>query len=148
MKVILLQDVKGSGKKGQAINASDGYAANFLIPRKLAVEATDGNLNAIKQQKKAEDRKTAEELANAEEIAKKLEAITVKVSVKTGDNGKLFGSVTNKEIAQAMEEQSGMKIDKKKVLLDEPIKMTGEKTVAVKVHPQVTAKVKVVITEA
>jgi large subunit ribosomal protein L9 len=147
MKVILLQDVKGSGKKGQTINASDGFAANFLIPRKLAVEATEGNVNTLKQQKKADDRKKADELANAQAIAKKLESITVKVSVKTGDNGKLFGSVTNKEIAQAMEEQSGMKIDKKKVVLDEPIKMTGEKTVDVKVHPQVTAKVKVAIIE-
>ncbi|MCI1930099.1 MAG: 50S ribosomal protein L9 [Clostridia bacterium] len=147
MKVILLQDVKGSGKKGQTINASDGYAANFLIPRKLAIMATDGNLNALKQQKKAEDRKTAEELAKAQQMAKKLEAITVKVTVKTGDNGKLFGSVTNKEIAQAMEEQSGIKIDKKKVVLDEPIKMTGEKKVDVKIHPQVTAKVKVAIIE-
>jgi large subunit ribosomal protein L9 len=147
MKVILLQDVKGSGKRGQTINASDGYAANFLIPRKLAIMATDGNLNALKQQKKAEDRKTAEELAKAQQMAKKLEAITVKVTVKTGDNGKLFGSVTNKEIAQAMEEQSGIKIDKKKVVLDEPIKMTGEKKVDVKIHPQVTAKVKVAIIE-
>ncbi|MCI1958725.1 MAG: 50S ribosomal protein L9 [Clostridia bacterium] len=147
MKVILLQDVKGSGKKGQTINASDGYAANFLIPRKLAIMATDGNLNALKQQKKAEDRKTAEELAKAQQMAKKLEAITVKVTVKTGDNGKLFGSVTNKEIAQAMEEQSGIKIDKKKVVLDEPIKMTGEQKVDVKIHPQVTAKVKVAIIE-
>jgi large subunit ribosomal protein L9 len=147
MKVILLQDVKGSGKRGQTINASDGYAANFLIPRKLAIMATDGNLNALKQQKKAEDRKTAEELAKAQQMAKKLEAITVKITVKTGDNGKLFGSVTNKEIAQAMEEQSGIKIDKKKVVLDEPIKMTGEKKVDVKIHPQVTAKVKVAIIE-
>jgi len=147
MRVILLQDVKGSGKKGQTINASDGFAANFLIPRKLAVEATEGNMNTLSQQKKAEDRKKAEELEAAKAAAAKLEATVVKITVKTGDNGKLFGSVTSKEIAQAMEEQNGFKIDKKKIVLDEPIKMTGEKTIEIKIHPQVSAKVKVAIVE-
>ena len=148
MKVILLEDVKGTGKKGQIVNASDGYANNFLFPKKLAVAATNDNLNSIKLQKKAEDKRKAEELAAAKELAEKLTNKDIKISVKTGDNGKLFGSVTNKEIAAAIEQQTGLVIDKKKIVLNDQIKMVGEKTVAVKLHPQVTAELKVVIAEA
>jgi large subunit ribosomal protein L9 len=148
MKVILLEDVKSVGKKGEVVNASEGYAKNFLIPRKLGVEATASNMNDIKLKKQSEDKRKAEELAAAKELKNKLEEKTVKIPVKTGDNGKLFGSVTNKEIAAALEEQAGIKVDKKKIVLDDQIKMVGEKTVVIKIHPQVSAELKVAIVEA
>ena len=148
MKVILLEDVKGTGKKGQIVNASDGYANNFLFPKKLAVAATNDNLNSIKLQKKAEDKRKAEELAAAKELAEKLTNKDIKISVKTGDNGKLFGSVTNKEIAAATEQQTGLVIDKKKIVLNDQIKMVGTRHVNIKLHPEVTAEVKVIISEA
>lgn len=148
MKVILLEDVKSVGKKGEIVNASEGYAKNFLIPRKLGVEANASNLNDIKLKKQSEDKRKAEELAAAKELKAELEEKTVKIAVKTGDNGKLFGSVTNKEIAVALEEQAGIKVDKKKIVLDDQIKMVGEKTVVIKIHPQVSAELKVAIIEA
>lgn len=148
MKVILLEDVKSVGKKGEIVNASEGYAKNFLIPRKLGVEANASNLNDIKLKKQSEDKRKAEELAEAKELKAKIEEKTVKIPVKTGDNGKLFGSVTNKEIAVALEEQAGIKVDKKKIVLDDQIKMVGEKTVVIKIHPQVSAELKVAIIEA
>ncbi|MBR5467819.1 MAG: 50S ribosomal protein L9 [Firmicutes bacterium] len=148
MKIILLEDVKGVGKKGETINANDGYAKNFLIPKKLGVEATNANMNTLKLQKAAEDRRKAEELAAAKEMKEKLEAIAVVIAVKTGDNGKLFGSVTNKEIAAELEKQHKIKIDKKKIVLADQIKMVGERHADVKLHPQVTAELKVKITEA
>ncbi|MCJ7856405.1 50S ribosomal protein L9 [Lachnospiraceae bacterium NSJ-143] len=148
MKVILLEDVKGTGKKGQLVNASDGYANNFLLPKKLAVAATNENINSLKLQKKAEEKKKAEELAAAKELAQKLEKTDVKIAVKSGDNGKLFGSVTNKEIAAAIEAQTGLVIDKKKIVLNDQIKMVGTRHVNVKLHPEVTVEVKVIISEA
>lgn len=148
MKVILLADVKGVGKKGQEVNASDGYAKNFLIPRKLGIEANASNLNDLKLKKQSDDKRKAEELEAAKKTKELLEAKEIKIAVKSGENGKLFGSVTNKEIAQALEDAAGVKIDKKKVVLEEQIKMVGTKTVPVKIHPQVTAEIKVVITEA
>jgi len=148
MKIILLEDVKGVGKKGETINASDGYAKNFILPKKLGVEATPANMNTLKLQKAADDRRKAEELAAAKEMKEKLEALTVVIAVKTGDNGKLFGSVTNKEIAAELEKQHKLKIDKKKIVLADQIKMVGERHADVKLHPQVTAELKVKITEA
>jgi len=148
MKVILLEDVKSVGKKGEIVNASEGYAKNFLIPKKLGVEATSTNMNDIKLKKQSEDKKKAEELAVAKELKAQLEEKAVKIEVKTGDNGKLFGSVTNKEIAAALEAQVGIKIDKKKIVLDDQIKMVGEKTVVVKINPQVSAELKVAVVEA
>ena len=148
MKVILLEDVKGTGKKGQLVNASDGYANNFLLPKKLAVAAINENINSLKLQKKAEEKKKAEELAAAKELAQKLEKTDVKIAVKSGDNGKLFGSVTNKEIAAAIEAQTGLVIDKKKIVLNDQIKMVGTRHVNVKLHPEVTVEVKVIISEA
>ena len=148
MKIILLEDVKGVGKKGQTINASDGYARNFILPKKLGVEATPANMNTLKLQQKAEEKRKAEELAHARAAAEKLENLTVNIAVKTGEGGKLFGSVTNKEIAAALEKQHGLKIDKKKIVLADQIKMVGERHVEVKLHPQVTAELKVKITEA
>ena len=137
MKIILLEDVKGVGKKGQTINASDGYAR----------KATPANMNTLKLQQKAEEKRKAEELAQARAAAEKLENLTVNIAVKTGEGGKLFGSVTNKEIAAALEKQHGLKIDKKKIVLADQIKMVGERHVEVKLHPQVTAELKVKITE-
>ena len=148
MKIILLADVKGVGKKGETINASDGYARNFILPKKLGVEATPANMNTLKLQKQSEEKRKAEELAEAKALKEKLEALTVVVAVKSGDNGKLFGSVTNKEIGAALEKQHGIKIDKKKIALSDQIKMVGERHVEVKLHPQVTAELKVKITEA
>lgn len=147
MKVILLADVKGAGKKGQLVNASDGYANNFLFPKKLALAATNENINNLKLQKKAEEKKKAEELAAAKELGEKLAEKDIKVTVKAGENGKVFGSVTNKEIAAAIEAQTGLVVDKKKIVINDAIKMVGTRLVNIKLHPEVTVEVKVIITE-
>ena len=138
MKVILLADVKGVGKKDQTINASEGYVKNFLFPRKLAVEANSGNLKKLDNQKKAEDLQRQEELDAAKALGEKIAEQKVVIKVKTGDNGKLFGAVTNKEIAVALKEQTGLAVDKKKISLN-------EKEVTVKLHPKVSVKLKVEI---
>ena len=148
MKVILLEDVKKKKKKGQVVNASEGYAKNFLFPKKLAVEANNVNMNELNLKNKAEERRKAQELEDAKALAEKLEKIVVKIPVKTGEGGKLFGSVTNKEIAQAIEKNEGLKVDKKKIVLNDQIKMIGKKTVQVKLHPKVTADLTVEIVEA
>ena len=147
MKLILLQDVKSVGKKGDTINASDGYARNFLLPKGLAIEATKSNMNDLELKKKAEDRRKKEELAEAKKVAASVEEGTIKVVVKTGDNGKLFGAVTNKEIALALEEQKNIKIDKKKIVLSDQIKLVGEYTVSVNLPSQVTATLKIAVVE-
>ena len=147
MKVILLQDIKGVGKKDQIINANDGYAKNFLFPRKLAVEAEGNNLKMLDNQKKAEAAQAQAVLEQAQELGEKIKKITVKIPVKLGENGKLFGAVTNKEIAAALKEQSGLEIDKKKISA-ESIKTLGEKTVTVKLHPKVSVDLKVVVEQA
>lgn len=147
MKVILLQDVKSVGKKGQTVNVSDGYAHNFLFAKKLALEANKSNLNELALKQKAEERRKEQEYREAKELGEKLEKQTVKVGVKTGEGGKLFGSVTNKEIAAALEKETGIKIDKKKIVLNDQIKMVGKRTVQVKLHPKVTASLSVEIVE-
>lgn len=147
MKVILLQDVKGVGKKDQLVNASEGYAKNFLFPKNLALEATSGNMKQLDNKKKAEAAKAQEELEKAQALAAEIEKFNVKVAVKTGENGKLFGAVTNKEIAAAVKEQYKMDIDKKKIVLSDSIKATGDKEVTVKLHPKVSAKLKVTVTD-
>ena len=143
MKLILLEDVKKVGKKGDIVNVSDGYARNCLLPKKLAVEATNSNLNDIKLKKISDDKKRAEELSEAEKTASFLETKSIKVYVKAGENGKIFGSVTGKEIAACIKEQTGIDIDKKKIVLDEPIKETGEKEIVIKLNQGVSAKIKV-----
>ncbi|MFI3173762.1 MAG: 50S ribosomal protein L9 [Bacillota bacterium] len=148
MKVILLDDVKGVGKKGELINASEGYAKNFLLPKKLGLEATKENLNNYELQQKASERRKKEELEAAQELKKILDEEVVTIAVKTGGNGKLFGSVTNKEVADAIVEQTKQKIDKKKVSIGDPIKMVGERTATIKLHPKVTSEVKIKIVEA
>lgn len=147
MKVILLEDVKNVGQKGQLINASEGYARNFLFPKKLGVEATKGNINELEAKKKAEAKKKQEELEEAQALGEHISSKSVRIAVKTGENGKLFGAVTNKEISVALEGQTGLKIDKKKIVLDEPIRMVGRRTVAVKLHPKVSAELTVEIVE-
>ena len=148
MKLILLQDVKSVGKKGDLINASEGYAKNFLLPKKLAVEATKSNLNDYELKQKAEAKRKQEELEKAQEMKKQLDEKVVVIKVKTGSNGKLFGSVTNKEVAEEIIKQTGMDLDKKKVSIGDSIKMLGERTAVINLHPKVTAEVTVKIVEA
>jgi large subunit ribosomal protein L9 len=139
----LLEDIKGVGKKGDVYNAADGYARNFLFPGKKAVEATKSNLRELELKQKANAQKSLEELEEAQKTAKTFEDVTVAVTVKTGENGKIFGSVSNKEIAEALSVQFNLHVDKKKITLKEPIKTVGSFTVDVKLHPKVTARVKV-----
>ncbi|MCL2592307.1 MAG: 50S ribosomal protein L9 [Defluviitaleaceae bacterium] len=144
MKVILLEDIKGVGKKGDIINASDGHARNFLLPRKLAVEATAKNLNDLELKKKAEEQRKADELQEAQDFKAKIETKTVEISVKTGDGGRLFGSVTNKEVAEALASQTGIVIDKKKISVG-AIKSVGEFSADIKLHPKVSSSLKLII---
>ena len=148
MKVILQQDVKGHGKKGQTVEVSDGYARNYLIPRKLALAATADNLNNAKQQEKAKLRRIEQEKDLAREIAAKLEAIVVKVAAKAGEGGRLFGSVTSAEISEALLKQHDIVIEKNKLVLDEHIKSFGAYTVKAKLGHEISGSVNVVVTEA
>ena len=148
MKVILLEDVKALGKKGAIVNVSDGYARNMILPKKLGVEATPNNLNDLKL-KNANDEKVAkEQLEEARAFAKIMDGEEVVVSIKAGEGGRTFGSVSTKEIAAAYKQQCGKEIDKKKIQLPEAIKNFGVYEVSVKLHPKVTGKLKVKVTEA
>ncbi|HBM82014.1 MAG: 50S ribosomal protein L9 [Clostridiales bacterium] len=146
MKVILNVDIKGVGKKGQIINASDGYARNYLLPRKFAVSATGGNLTSLNEKKEAEKYRKQNEREKAFETAKKLSGLKVLFKVKAGENGKLFGSITSKDIAGEIKKQHGFEIDKRKIVLDEPIKSEGIYNIEVKVYPEINAKLKVEVT--
>ena len=148
MKVILQQDVKGQGKKGQLVDVSDGYARNFLLAKKLAVLATPENINTMKQQEKAKKAQMAAEKAEAEATAKKLEGITVKVSARAGEGGRLFGAVTAKEISEALNAQSGLNIAKTKIVLDEPIKACGGYKLKAKLGFEVVGIINVMVVEA
>lgn len=143
MKVILKTDVKALGKKGQIFEVSDGYARNFLFPKGLALEATSGNLNDLASKKANEERKKEKEKQDAQALAAKLSSITVEVSTKTGEGGRLFGSVTNKEIAEALKMKHGIELDKRKLEIKDPIKALGTFSVQVKLHPEVTAQLQV-----
>lgn len=147
MQIILLQDVKALGKKGELVNVSDGYARNFILPKKLGLEATPKNLNDLKLQKAAEDKRQKEILEEAKAFGKELESKTLEVKIKAGEGGRTFGSISSKEIAGALKSQYGMDIDKKKLHLPDPIKTIGTHTVPVKLHPQVTAELKVKVSE-
>ena len=147
MKVILQQDVKGQGKKGQMIEASDGYARNFLLPRKLAVAATAENINTMKQQEKAKRAQEAAEKAEAEAVAARLKEITVRITAKAGNGGRLFGAVTSKEISDALKEQFGIQIPKTKIVQAEPIKAFGGYDLKVKLGYEVTGTLKVMVAE-
>ncbi len=148
MKVILQQDVRGQGKKGQLVEVSDGYARNFLLPRKLAVLATAENVNTMKQQEKARKAQEAAEKAEAEATAKKLEGLMVKISAKAGEGGRLFGAVTAKEVSEALAAQHGVNIPKARLVLDEPIKACGGYQIKAKLGYEVTGTVNVVVVEA
>ena len=148
MKVILQQDVKGQGKKGQMIEASDGYARNFLLPRKLAVAATAENINTMKQQEKAKRAQEAAEKAEAEAVAARLKEITVRITAKAGNGGRLFGAVTSKEISDALSEQYGIQIPKTKIVQEEPIKAFGGYDLKCKLGYEVTGTLKVMVVEA
>ncbi|MCJ7834681.1 50S ribosomal protein L9 [Cuneatibacter sp. NSJ-177] len=147
MQVVLLQDVKALGKKGDVVKVNDGYARNFILPKKLGVEATAQNLNQLKQQKAFEAKQAAEQLAEAQALGAELEKKCVKLAVKVGEGGRLFGAISSKEIVQAAKDQCGLELDKKKVVLPEPIKTLGTHLVPVKLHKDVTANLKVVVTE-
>ena len=146
MKVILLEDVKSLGKKGDVVNINDGYARNFVLPKKLGVEANNKNLNDLKLQKAKEEKIARQQLEAAQAFAKEMEDAVV-LSIKAGEGGRTFGSVSSKEIAQAYKEQKGKEIDKKKIVLPEPIRSFGVFEVGVKLHPKVTGTLRVKVTE-
>ena len=148
MKVILQQDVRGQGKKGQLVEVSDGYARNFLLPKKLAVVATAENLNTMKLQEKARKAQEAAEKAEAEATAKKLEGLMVKIPAKAGEGGRLFGAVTAKEVSEALADQFGVNIPKARLVLDEPIKSCGGYQIRAKLGYEVSGTVNVVVVEA
>ena len=147
MKVILLQDVKSLGKKGEIVNVSDGYARNFILPKKLGLEANTKNMNDLKLQKANEEKVAKEQLEAAQELAKVLETKEVTVKMKCGEGGKTFGSISSKEIAAAAKTQCALELDKKKIQLPEAIKALGVYEVNVKLHAKVTAKLKVKVVE-
>lgn len=144
MKVVLLKDVKGSGKKGEIVNVSDGYARNFLFKQGLAKEANASAINENKQQKEASAYHKSVEIANAKELASVLKTKTVNLKVKCGENGKIFGSITSQEISSALEKQ-GISLDKKKIVLQNPIKTVGSYTITAKIYPEIQATFKVVV---
>lgn len=147
MKIVLLQDVKDLGKKGELVNASDGYARNFLFPRKLAVEATTGKLKEIEDKKSAEKNRKEKELSAAKELADKLSKLEISFKTKAGENGKLFGSITGKDVAEVIKAQHKIDVDKKKVVLHEVIKALGTYQVEIKIYPEVSAKINVKVVE-
>ena len=147
MKVILQHDVRGQGKKGQLVEVSDGYARNFLLPKKLAVPATAENVNTMKQQEKARQAQMAAEKAEAQALAEKLKSIQVKLTAKAGEGGRLFGAVTSKEIAEALSAQHGLNIAKTKLVLDEPIKSCGGYQIKAKLGYEIMGTVKVMVVE-
>lgn len=148
MEIVLLEDVKALGKKGQIVKVNDGYARNFILPKKLGVEATTKNLNDLKLQKANAERIAAEQLAAAKDLAAKIGEMSITLTMKAGEGGKAFGSVSGKEIAMAAADQLGLELDKKKLVLPEPIKTFGTHEVPVKLHKDVTAKLAVKVVEA
>ena len=147
MKVILQQDVKGKGKRGQMIEVSDGYARNYMLPRKIAVEATADNVNTMRMNDKAQQEKRQKEREEAFAISKKMKNMVVVVRAKGGGAGRLFGSVTTQEIAEAIQKQEGINIDKRKIVLDEQIKTVGEYTVKIKLGYEINAELKLRVEE-
>ena len=145
MIVILNKDIKGTGKAGDVVKVSDGYARNMLIPKGWATEATEGNVRSLEKQKAIAAEKKAEEKAAAQAHTEKIKAISVTIKTKAGDGGKIFGSITSKDIADALQNQHKITVDKKKIQLANPIKMTGELDVAIKLYPEVSTTLKVII---
>jgi large subunit ribosomal protein L9 len=147
MKVIFLKDVKGKGKKGEVKNVADGYAQNFLLKQGLAVEATNANVSSLNAQKKKQEKEAVEELEQMQELKKVLEELTVELSAKSGEGGRLFGSITSKQIADELKKSHNIKLDKRKIELPDAIRALGFTNVPVKLHPDVSATVKVHVTE-
>ena len=147
MKVILKEDIKSLGKKGEIVEVSDGYARNFILKKNKGVEANSSNLNDLKLKKANDDKIAQEQYEAAKELGKQIEAGQIQVSIKMGEGGKAFGSVSSKEIAEETKKQMGLEIDKKKVQLKEAIKVPGTHIVPIKLHPKVTAKLKVLVAE-
>lgn len=147
MKVIFLKDVKGQGKKGEVKEVSDGYANNFLFKQGLAKPATESNLKIVDTQRKAEERRKEQEKQEAMELAAKLNELTLVIKGKAGEGGRLFGSITTKQIAEELEAQMKLKVDRRKMQLDEPIRSLGVTIVPIKLHPEVTASLRVQVTE-
>jgi large subunit ribosomal protein L9 len=149
MKVILLQDVKGTGKKGEIKEVAEGYGRNFLLPRNLAVAASGGNMNALKEQQRLDEERKKKELAEANELSEKIAAHTLQIEAKAGKDGRLFGAITSKQISKAFKDAFQIEIDKKKIALKEPIKQAGFVKIPVKLHPKVTTTltVQIVIVE-
>ena len=148
MKVILTQDVRGQGKRGQMIDVSDGYARNFLLPRKLAQEATADNINTMRMNDKATQERQAKERAEALDLRNRMKDMTIVVTAKGGGAGRLFGSVTNTEVSEALAKQAGVQLDKRKIVLDEPIKSVGVYTVKCKLGYEINAELKIEVKEA
>ena len=148
MKVILNEDVKSVGKKGEMVDVSDGYARNFILKKKLGVEATPKNMNDLKLKKQNEEKVAAENLAEAKAFAEEIKTKSIEVAIKAGQDGRTFGSVSSKEIATAAKEQLGYDLDKKKMQIKEPIKNIGTYMVPIRLHPKVTAQLKVNVREA
>ena len=147
MEIVLLEDVKSLGKKGQIVKVNDGYARNYILPKKLGVEANAKNLNDLKLQQAHAEKVAKEQLEAAKELAARLEKGTVELKVKSGEGGKVFGSVSSKEIAAAVKEQYGLELDKKKIQIQEPLKTLGVHEVAVRLHKDVMAKLRVHVAE-
>ena len=143
MKVILLQDVKPHGKKGDMVEINDGYARNYILPKKLGVEANSANVNDLKLQKQNQEKIAAKQLADAKDLAAKLEKLKVNMKIKTGEGGRTFGSITAKEIAAELKKQHDIDIDKKKIVMNDAIKSVGQFSVAIKLHTKVTAELSV-----
>ena len=148
MKVIFLKDVKGKGKKGEVKNVADGYAHNFLLKQGLAVEANPSNVSSLNAQKKKEEKLAAEELAEAKQLKAKIDEITVELTAKSGEGGRLFGSITSKQIAEELQKKHSIKIDKRKIELEDAIRSLGVTKVPVKLYPEVTATLNVHVKEA
>jgi len=146
VKVIFLKDVKGQGKKGEIKDLAEGYVRNYLLPRGLVKEATEGNLKTLQKQQQSEERRKEQEKQEARELAQKLEQLTVKVSAKAGEGGRLFGAISSKQVAQALEQQHAIQLDKRKLEM-EPIRALGVTQVKAKLHPEVTATLKVHVVE-
>ncbi|MGI6751751.1 MAG: 50S ribosomal protein L9 [Anaerovoracaceae bacterium] len=145
MKVILIEDVKGSGKKGEIVNVNDGYARNMLFPKKLAIEATEANIKKLERQNAINAARHAEDLESAKKLAERLAATKVKIEGKAGEGGRLFGSITSKDISDALEAQHKIQIDRKKFVMEGPLKQAGEHYVEIKLFPEVVARLCVIV---
>lgn len=146
MKVILTADVKGTGKKGEIVNVAEGYARNFLFPKKLAIEATGANLKEIERQKQVLDKKKADEKERAQQLKARLEDLTVTIPVKTGESGRLFGSITSKDIGEVLEKMHGITVDRRRIEIKTPLKNLGVHPVTLKLHPEITVTLSINIT--